>query len=211
MYRDGRGVTPDYQEAARWFRKAIVHGNRFAREQLADMYRSGELQQPKQLTDADRARARTLRHLTLQALVVLLIAVLLLFTFGLLTLQNGTLTGWKRAATVVFVHCVGIVLVLNTLNTYTLELFLSKCGSAWLNVHCVAPNPRFQGLVDWLTAWQMINLIARFMVIIGLLLDVLSGWYVWYLLRPLFKRGDTGRHAQTARPSKPLTRAPSAP
>jgi hypothetical protein len=189
MYRQGRGVNQDYTGAARWLRKASAQGNRLARRELSEMYRLGEIPKSKRWTEAELAEAKNRRQRMRWVLLGLFVAVLLLFTFGLLALQTNTLTGWKRVVVAFFIHCVGIALLLNTLNTYTLELFLSNCSANFLAVHCVAGNPRLQGLVDWLTNWQMINLIFRFMAMVGLVLDALSLWYVWYLFQRFFRRG----------------------
>ena len=41
MYRNGQGVTTDYMEAARWYRRAADLGNQAAMYNLGSLYQQG--------------------------------------------------------------------------------------------------------------------------------------------------------------------------
>ena len=41
-YRDGKGVTQDYKEAAKWFRKAAEKGDAFGQRELGLCYETGK-------------------------------------------------------------------------------------------------------------------------------------------------------------------------
>jgi TPR repeat protein len=41
MYRNGYGVTKDYGEAGRWYRKAVEQGNAAAQYNMGVMYENG--------------------------------------------------------------------------------------------------------------------------------------------------------------------------
>lgn len=53
MYRDGRGVKQDVEQAAGWYRKAAGQGDAQAQRQLGDMYRYGRGVK-KDIREADR-------------------------------------------------------------------------------------------------------------------------------------------------------------
>ena len=41
MYENGTGVTQDYKQAVKWYRKAAEQGNAYAQANLGDMYEDG--------------------------------------------------------------------------------------------------------------------------------------------------------------------------
>ena len=41
MYRDGKGVSQDYSEAVKWYRKSAEQGNAYAQNNLGWMYSKG--------------------------------------------------------------------------------------------------------------------------------------------------------------------------
>jgi len=74
------------------------------------------------------------------------------------------------------------------------ELLFPKCSSGgWLSTGCskyLIPDVRHFATV--LHERQMVNLIWRFMAIVGLVFDALSLWCMAYVLRPrLGRRGRT--------------------
>jgi len=119
------------------------------------------------------------------------------FAASLRFLQRNKVFGWRRLVLASFVHVVGIALLLNTLNTYGLpQLLFPKCSAGgWLSTSCWNyEDPAVRQLALALHDWQMANLIWRFMVIFGLLADVLAIWYVIYLCQLVLRR----RAARTA-------------
>jgi hypothetical protein len=47
--------------------------------------------------------------------------------------------------------------------------------------------------VNWFANYAMVNLIFRFMAMVGLGMDLLAGWYLVYLVRLAFRRGRTAQ------------------
>jgi TPR repeat protein len=191
IYLRGNGVPQDYTEAAKWFRRAAGHGSLDAMTRLGNLYREGK-GVPKdpdesrrwinKASDIASAPARRREFETLAALALGAAA----FAGSLLLLQRDGVSGWRRGVLATYVHVVGIVLVVNTLITYGLpQLLFPKCSAgAWLATSCWQyKDLGVRRLATELHDWQMMNLIWRFMAMIGFILDVLAAWYVVYLCR----------------------------
>jgi hypothetical protein len=211
MYHFGKGVPRDDAEAARWYLLAANGGYAWAQLQLFNMYQQG-LGVPR-----DDQEARKWLNLynthhpdksATRAREMLAVAILaaLAFSFALLSLQRGALDGWQRLGVALFVHAAGIALVLNTLTTYGFWVVFPHCSHNFLATACTQiADPNTRKIVNEIGDWAVVNLIFRFMVGIGLVLDALAAWYVVYLCQPLFKR-------PRVRSQKELSRnAPSVP
>jgi len=188
IYYRGNGVPQDYGEAANWYRRGAEHGNLDAMTRLGNMYRKGE-GVPRDLTEgrkwinkASEIATRPARIREYKWLAALLAGVLA-FAGSLALLQRNKLSGWRRLVIASFVHVVGVALVLNTLNTYGLpELLFPKCSYGYLAAGC----PDYQNLTvrhvaTQLRDWQTMNLIWRFMAMVGFTFDALAIWYVCYV------------------------------
>jgi TPR repeat protein len=196
IYFRGNGVPQDYAAAAQWFRRAAEHGNLDAMTRLGNLYREGK-GVPKDPDEGRRwinkaseiasAPARRREFETLAALALGAAA----FAGSLLLLQRDAVAGWKRGVLASYVHVIGIVLVVNTLVTYGLpQLMFPRCSSgAWLATSCWEyKDLGVRKFATELHDWQMMNLIWRFMAMIGFILDILAVWYVVYLCRRWFGR-----------------------
>jgi Sel1 repeat len=194
MYYSGKGVPQDYTEAARWFLLAANGGNEHAQLQLTDMYRRGvgvphDVDESKKwlrlvnMHRADKSAART------WGLLAVAVALVIAFSLALFALQRNALVGWPRVPVAVFVHLGGIALVLNTLTTYGFEIVFSHCSHNYLATACTQiSDPQTRKIANEIGDWAMVNLIFRFMAIVGLVLDVLAVWYAVYIWRLLFRR-----------------------
>jgi hypothetical protein len=196
MYYLGRGVPRDYTEALKWFRKAAEQGNVHAEREPIEMYDRG-LGVPRDYAEAqkwnrkvgERTRRARPSRLPLIFLLMALLLILAMFVWGLVAFQRNTIIGWKRLLTSPFVHIVGVALVLNSINTYAFQFFFPKCTHAFLATSCYEyGNGGAAHFIQALGDFQIINLIFRFMMIIGLGLDVLAIWYAVYVYRLLLLR-----------------------
>jgi hypothetical protein len=187
MYYSGRGVPQDYAEAARWYLLAAQAGNEHAQSQLTQMYQGG-VGVPRDYQESKKwARMLKATHPdrtpvgALLLLAVGLVAVLA-FSIGLVVLQRDLLAGWRRIVVAVFVHAGGIALVLNSLATYGFPIVFHNCAHNFLATACTQiSDPRTRQIVNAIGDWSTVNLIFRFMAGIGLILDVLAGWYLVYV------------------------------
>ena len=194
MYSQGRGVTQDFAEAARWYLLAAKQGNVHAQLQLADLYRRGvgvprDLNESNQWTKlANKQHPKRTATSPWMLLVGGLLAVIG-FAIGLFALQRKALEGGPRLTVEVFVHVVGIALVLNTLTTYGFAVVFPQCSHNFLATSCTQiADPNTRKIVDAIGDWSVVNLIFRFMAGIGLVLDALAVWYTVYLWRRVFLR-----------------------
>ena len=89
---------------------------------------------------------------------------------------------WRRGARF---HAVGTALVANSVNTYAFPLLFSKCTSADLRMSCDAYGPNIAPLLNFLASMHVVNLLLRFMVLIGFGLDFLALAYVVLAIRSL--------------------------
>ena len=197
MYYQGKGVPQDYAEAARWYLLAAQQGNDHAQLQLMDMYQRG-LGVPRDLHESKKwAKQLNERHPDKTASIVrLLFGVgclgVLAFSVGLANLQRNALAGWQRITVAVFVHAAGIALVLDSLTTYGFWIAFPHCSHNFLATACTQiRDPHTRKIVNALGDWAMVNLIFRFMAVVGLVLDALAAWYLVYVLGPLFRRRPT--------------------
>jgi hypothetical protein len=194
MYYQGKGVPQDYAQAAHWYLLAAQGGNYHACLQLSDMYQRG-IGVPRDKSES-RKWARQANALHPDKTVArdrlwFLGAVLavLAFSFGLAALQKNLLTGWPHLIVAVVVHLAGIALVLNTLTTYGFWLVFPHCSHNFLATSCTQiADPHTRQIVNEIGDWAMMNLIWRFMAVVGLILDVLAVWYVVYLCQLLRRR-----------------------
>jgi hypothetical protein len=196
LYAYGGVVSRDPAEAAKWTRLAAEQGNRNAMLRLAEMYSMGR-GVPRDPAEAkrwyQRHNASAPRKVDRQGLLLAAIALTLLaFGAALMALQSGALADWKKSVAMVFVHLVGPLLVLDTLLTYT-PWFLMSCGHGYLDTHCTQiADPGLRHLLNTLGDFQMVNLIFRFMALVGFSIDLLAGWYLVYL----WSEWARGRHQQ---------------
>ena len=106
------------------------------------------------------------------------------FAVALAALQSGTLTGWQRPAASAFVHVVGPLLVLDTLLTYTTWFLTWNCGHDFLATACTQIADRgTRHFLNELGDFQMVNLIFRFMAMVGFFIDALAVLYLVYVWR----------------------------
>lgn len=193
-YHFGKGVPRDDAEAARWYLLAANGGYAWAQLQLFNMYQEGrgvprDQQEARKWLNLYKAQRPDKSATFARVLFGLAILAMLAFSFALLSLQRGVLTGWQHLAVAVFVHAAGIALVLNTLITYGFPIVFSHCSHAFLATACTQiADPNTRKLVNELGDWSVVNLIFRFMAGVGFILDALAAWYVVYLCRLLFKR-----------------------
>jgi TPR repeat protein len=188
IYYRGNGVPQDYVQAANWYRRAAEHGNLDAMTRLGNMYRTGEgvprdpEEGRKWINKASEIGTRPARIREYRWLAGLL-AGIVAFAGSLKLMQRNTIFGWRRVVLAAFVHVIGAALVLNTLNTYGLpELLFPKCSYGYLAASCQAyQNPTVRHLATQLRDWQTLNLIWRFMAMVGFIFDALGIWYVVYL------------------------------
>jgi hypothetical protein len=194
MYYFGRGVAQDYAEAARWYLLAAQAGNEHAQSQLTQMYQGGvgvprDYQESKKWARALKAKHPDRTPIAALSLLVIGLLAALAFSVGLVALQRNLLSGSKRAIVAVFVHASGIALVLNSLVTYGFPIVFHNCAHNFLATACTQiSDPHTRQIVNAIGDWSIVNLIFRFMAGIGLLLDVLAGWYLVYLFLRLFRR-----------------------
>jgi TPR repeat protein len=191
IYFRGNGVPQDYTEAAKWFRRAADHGNLDAMTRLGNLYREGKgvRRDPDEgrrwINKASGIASAPARRREFETLAVLALGAAA-FAGCLLLLQRHAVSGWKRGVLASYVHVVGIVLVVNTLITYGLpQLLFPKCSAgAWLATSCWEyKDLGVRKFATELHDWQMMNLIWRFMAMIGFTLDMLAAWYVVYVCR----------------------------
>jgi hypothetical protein len=190
VYYWGRGEPQDYVEAAMWTKRAAEHGDQQAQRRLAAMYREGkgvpvDRKEAKKWSDV-LSRSQQKRDYQWIAGFVLGIAA---FAGSLFLVQRDMVSGWKRVIVAAFVHVVGTLLVLNTLNTYGLpELLFPRCSYGYLAASCSYQDATVRHVAESLRNWQMVNLIFRFMAMVGFVFDALAIWYVAYLCGPLICR-----------------------
>lgn len=186
LYAYGGVVSRDPAEAAKWTRLAAEQGNRNAMLRLAEMYSEGR-GVPRDLGEAkrwiQRNSATAPRKVNRPELLLAAIGLTVLaFAAALMALQSGALAGWKKSAATVFVHLVGPLLVLDSLLTYTTWFLTWNCSHGYLDTHCTQiADPSLRSLLNALGDFQMVNLIFRFMALVGFALDVLAGWYLVYV------------------------------
>ena len=192
MYYLGEGVPKDPAEAAHWYRMAAEKGNAHAQWQLVDMYQRGDgvprdLAESKKWAQMGRRGNGVARARIVFSLVGL---ALLAFALGLFALQYDKLTGWQHFCVAVFVHAGGAFLVVNSLITYGFWIVVPHCSFNFLAPACVQfTDPHTRSIVNAIGSYAMANLILRFMAGVGIVLDLLAGWYAVYLWRVLFRRG----------------------
>jgi hypothetical protein len=205
MYHFGQGVPQDDAEAARWYLLAANAGHDWAQLQLSDMYRRGvgvprDIKESRKWMDLHNAHHPDKTASRIRGLFAVGMLAVLAFAFGLLALQGNTLTGWKRAAVAIYVHVGGIALVLDSLTTYGTLIALRGCSHAWLATACTQiSDPHTRAMANAMGNWAMVNLIFRFMAVVGLVLDVLAIWYAVYLWR-LWFRPARRANGKAARP-----------
>jgi Sel1 repeat len=194
MYYFGRGVPRDYTEAAHWYLLAAQAGNDHAQRQLIQMYQGG-IGVPRDMQESRKwAKLQNQRHpdktvMLAWGLFGCAFLALLAFAIGLAVLQRHVLTGWPLLAVGLFVHAGGIALVLNSLTTYGFWLVFPHCSHNFLATACTQiSDPHTRKIVNQIGDWAMVNLIFRFMAGIGLILDILAAWYLFYLWKLLFRR-----------------------
>jgi Sel1 repeat-containing protein len=193
MYYLGEGVPQDYLEAVRWYKTAANKGNAHAQWQLVDMYQKG-IGVPQDLEESKRWARLGQRpdHGVLRARLWFGGAVLatLAFALGLFALQFHKLSGWQFFCVAVFVHAVGTFLVINSLITYGFWIVVPNCKFGFLAPSCTQfTDPHTRSIANWFANYAIVNLIFRFMLIFGLGMDLLAGWYLVYLARLVFWRG----------------------
>jgi hypothetical protein len=193
MYYLGEGVPQDYLEAVRWYKAAANKGNAHAQWQLVDMYQKG-IGVPQDLAESKRWARLGQRpdHGVLRARLLFAGAVIaaLAFSLGLFALQFHKLAGWQYFCVAVFVHAVGTFLVINSLITYGFWIVVPNCKFGFLAPSCTQfTDPHTRSIANWFANYAMVNLIFRFMAIVGLGMDALAAWYLVYLARLVFWRG----------------------
>jgi Sel1 repeat len=192
MYYDGEGVPQDYLEAVRWYKAAANKGNAHAQWQLVAMYQKG-IGVPQDLEESKRWARLGQRpdHGVLRARLWFGGAVLaaLAFALGLFALQFHKLSGWQFFCVAVLVHAVGTFLVINSLITYGFWILVPNCKFGFLAPSCTQfTDPHTRSIANWFANYAIVNLIFRFMLIFGLGMDLLAGWYLVYLARLVFWR-----------------------
>jgi Sel1 repeat len=192
MYYDGEGVPQDYTEAVRWYKAAANKGNAHAQWQLVAMYQKG-IGVPQDLEELKRWARLGQRpdHGVLRARLWFGGAVIaaLAFSLGLFALQFHKLSGWQFFCVAVFVHAVGTFLVINSLITYGFWIVVPGCKFGFLAPSCTQfTDPHTRSIANWFANYAMVNLIFRFMAMVGLGMDLLAGWYLVYLARFVFWR-----------------------
>jgi hypothetical protein len=205
MCHFGQGVPRDDAEAARWYLLAANAGHDWAQLQLSDMYRRGvgvprDLKESRKWLDLHNAHHPDKTASRVRGVFAVGMLAVLAFAVGLLALQSNNLTGWRRVAVAVYVHVGGIALVLDSLTTYGTLLALHGCGHSWLATDCTQiSDPHTRAMANAMGNWAMVNLIFRFMAVVGLVLDVLAVWYLVYLWR---LRSGPARRAKS-KPARP--------
>jgi hypothetical protein len=193
MYYRGEGVAQDYGEAVRWYRVAAEKGNAHAQWQLVDMYQRGigvprDLEESKRWARLGQKPDRSVLRARLWFGGAVIVA--LAFALGLFALQFHKLNGWQHFCVAVFVHAVGVFLVINSLITYGFWIVVPHCSFGFLAPACTQfSDPHTRSIVNWFANYAMVNLIFRFMAIVGLGMDLLAGWYLVYLVRLVWRRG----------------------
>ena len=179
------GVTKDYAEAARWYRLAGEKGIS-ARAVAAIGYVFAGLGVPRDMAESKRWAKlgkrpdKGARRIQIVFAGAVLVAVA--FALGLFALQFRTLTGWKFIGVAIFVHVGGAFLVINTLITYGFFIVFPHCSFNFLAPSCTQiSDPHTRGFVNSIGSYAMANIIFRFMMIVGLAMDVLAGgmWCIW--------------------------------
>jgi hypothetical protein len=215
LYHFGKGVPKDDAEAARWYRLAANGGYAWAALQLGDMYQRG-VGVPRDQQEArkwfnvykaahpDHSVARDRMRFGLAALAVLAYAA------ALFSLQMEKLTGFPKVGVAIFVHLGGVALVANSLITYGFPLLFPHCAHDFLATACTQiADPHTRKIVNAFGDWSMVNLIFRFMAMVGFVLDGLAVWYLVYLWQRVFGRGDSrkasaGLHPLPSLPARNL-------
>jgi len=98
----------------------------------------------------------------------------------------------KRLLNGPIVHLTGVALVLNSINTYGFEFFFPKCTRSSLAASCYQYGSSAHFL-ESLGGLQVVNLLLRFMMVIGFGLDILAVAYLVFLCKKLF-RSRPGKH-----------------
>jgi hypothetical protein len=87
------------------------------------------------------------------------------------------------------VHAAGVFLVGNTLVTYGFFIMFHKCSYAFLAPACTQiSDPHTRQIVNSIGGYAMMNLIFRFMAVVGFAMDFLAGWYAVHLVRLVLRR-----------------------
>lgn len=203
IYYLGAGVPRDYAEALKWFLKAADQGNEHAERQLAEMYAMG-LGVPPNHDEAKKwsrkvAQQNPSANLNVGFWLIVMFLPPIAFAWAMFAIQRKTLPKWKRTLITPFVHLGGVVLVLNSINTYGFEFFFPKCINSQLATSCYQYHAAsLAHFLEALGDLRTVNLLLRFMMIVGFGLDVLAIWYLAYLFSRLLRRS-------------PVNVAPSAP
>jgi Sel1 repeat len=199
MYYRGEGVPQDYLEAVKWYRMAAEKGNGHAQWQLVDMYQKGigvprDLAESKKWAQLGRKPDRSVLIARLSFAVAVMAGVA--FAMGLFALQFGKLSGWRKYGVALFVHVGGAFLVINSLITYGFWIVVPHCQFGFLAPSCTQfTDAHTRSIVNWFANYAMVNLIFRFMMVVGLAMDALAVWYAVYLVRLVlkWKRGPQAR------------------
>lgn len=190
-------MAQDYAEAVRWYRMAAEKGNGHSQWQLVDMYQRGigvqrDLEESKRWARLGQKPDRSVLRARLWFGGAVIAA--LAFSLGLFALQFRLLTGWKYFCVAVFVHAVGAFLVINSLITYGFWIVVPNCKFGFLAPSCTQfTDPHTRSIVNSIANYAMVNLIFRFMMVVGLAMDALAAWYVVYLVRLVWGRGRTAQ------------------
>jgi hypothetical protein len=93
--------------------------------------------------------------------------------------------------------------VINSLITYGFWIVVPHCKFGFLAASCTQfGDPHTRSIVNWFANYAIVNLIFRFMMIVGLAMDALAAWYLVYLVRFVFRRGRA-KMAPVAAPVTP--------
>jgi hypothetical protein len=112
------------------------------------------------------------------------------FALGLFALQYQKLSGWQHYCVAVFVHVGGAFLVINSLITYGFWIVVPNCKFGFLAPSCTQfTDAHTRSIVNSIASYAMVNLIFRFMMVVGLAMDALAVWYLVYLWRFVIRRG----------------------
>lgn len=95
----------------------------------------------------------------------------------------GRKSPWKRF----FIHVFGIALVLNSINTYGFQYFFPGCANHYGLAPDCSSYGAWRGVLETLGAWYVVNVLIRFMALLGFALDALALWYLIYLGRTIYR------------------------
>jgi len=105
-----------------------------------------------------------------------------------MTADDGPpLSNWKRFFIYPLIHIGGVLLILNTVNTYEFGLIFQGCKQYGMTTTCTAYG-HYNHIIESVGSLQVVNLLARFMILIGFGLDFLSLLYIAFLYRQLKAR-----------------------